>query len=258
MDNRWTAALRSGEDEPVCVVVRSNLIDTVSAEDLEDSSSGTERSSSSDTVSEQSFSNQNPLNNHHQTWVSDDESAANVSNSVTSSSLVQEVAGQASRPLLAQSGKEGLLLHSDGREEFPLDLKDDADQQACSETNKSESCKPCLYFKSKRGCLHGAACAYCHVDHTTMRTRRVRPCKAVRDRCKSKIGELLNKFSESVEDTDDLPSMLQENARAVLGNGVYSQRVLQGTRQAALAARSQASSSQDPQSSSARKSPISF
>ncbi|CAE8708465.1 unnamed protein product [Polarella glacialis] len=278
--DRWTAAIRSGEDDPVCVVVRNTFIDTVFAEDLEEensrqllrnqswsgpSSSGTECSSSSDAVSEQTFSNQgkvpNPSNYHHQIWVSDDESAANASNysgSVTSSSQVPEVAGHASRALLAQSGKEGLFLHSDGRAEFPLDLQDDADQQAWSETNKSESCEPCLYSKSKRGCPHGAACAYCHVDHATMRTRRARPSKAVRDRCKSKIGKLLIKLFESVEETDDVPSMLQENARAVLGNGVYSQRVLHFTRQGALAARSQASSSQDPQSSSARKSLISF
>ncbi|CAE8589165.1 unnamed protein product, partial [Polarella glacialis] len=43
------------------------------------------------------------------------------------------------------------------------------------------SCRPCLFFRSKQGCHRGESCDYCHLHP---KKSALRPCKAVRRRCK--------------------------------------------------------------------------
>ncbi|CAK0846169.1 unnamed protein product [Prorocentrum cordatum] len=47
------------------------------------------------------------------------------------------------------------------------------------------TCKPCLYFGTKRGCSNGVQCGFCHLPHAIK--RRPRPSKAVREQCRKRL-----------------------------------------------------------------------
>ncbi|CAK0846166.1 unnamed protein product [Prorocentrum cordatum] len=50
------------------------------------------------------------------------------------------------------------------------------------------TCKPCLYFGTKRGCSNGVQCGFCHLPHAIK--RRPRPSKAVREQCRKRLEML--------------------------------------------------------------------
>lgn len=59
---------------------------------------------------------------------------------------------------------------------------------AGSEFHNVGKCRPCHYVSTKAGCVNGAECLFCHLDHP--KRRRPRPCKSKRAKCKRLAASL--------------------------------------------------------------------
>jgi len=67
---------------------------------------------------------------------------------------------------------------------------------ATVELHNSGECRPCLYYNSKRGCMNGANCRFCHLAHG----KKTRPCKSKRTECKQIADMLHTVFGEESEE----------------------------------------------------------
>lgn len=77
-------------------------------------------------------------------------------------------------------------------------LKGNEDQQR---QHAAGACRPCLYHKTKAGCVNGAACGFCHLPHARP-ARRARPSKAERTHCKLLVA-MMDGMSEGDADAAD-------------------------------------------------------
>lgn len=59
---------------------------------------------------------------------------------------------------------------------------------AGSQLHGKGECKPCLFLKTKSGCLNGTSCRFCHQPHE--KRPRMRPCKSQRVQCKQMVRML--------------------------------------------------------------------
>eukprot|EP00927_Polykrikos_kofoidii_P000477 TRINITY_DN10174_c0_g1_i1.p1 TRINITY_DN10174_c0_g1~~TRINITY_DN10174_c0_g1_i1.p1 ORF type:complete len:159 (+),score=11.13 TRINITY_DN10174_c0_g1_i1:81-557(+) len=81
------------------------------------------------------------------------------------------------------------------------------------------TCKPCWYVGGRKGCRHGTSCSFCHMHHPDFKhvpTKRVRPCKAKRERLRRKREVLQGsetasqETEETIHESDDLRSQDSE------------------------------------------------
>ncbi|CAE6939406.1 unnamed protein product, partial [Symbiodinium sp. CCMP2592] len=77
---------------------------------------------------------------------------------------------------------------------------------ASSSRPSDHICRPCALLYSRRGCLRGSSCPYCH-EHTHRSSRggdvQHRPRKTLRNKIKGKMQEQLNEFDRSPERVHD-------------------------------------------------------
>lgn len=96
--------------------------------------------------------------------------------------------------------------------------------------HNSGECRPCLYHNSKRGCVNGNNCRFCHLAHG----KKTRPCKAKRNECKQIADMLHTVYGEDTEEFKQAATKLSAQSpymRTILGKPKATGRP--GQRQAA-------------------------
>lgn len=74
-----------------------------------------------------------------------------------------------------------------------------------------DTCEPCLFFFSNRGCSKGEACRYCH-QHDFVPPRG-RPTKAVREKIKARVYPLLQALHALDQSARDSASQCKDERR---------------------------------------------
>jgi hypothetical protein len=69
--------------------------------------------------------------------------------------------------------------------------------------NHPSFCKPCLLFWSRSGCPNGGSCTFCHMKHNR---KKMRPCKATRQRQRQFLDGYSARLAELEHDKQTLPS----------------------------------------------------
>lgn len=103
---------------------------------------------------------------------------------------------------------------------------------AMVDLHNAGECRPCLYYNSKRGCINGDTCRFCHLAHG----KKTRPCKSKRTECKQ-IADMLHTVfgEESVE--------FRQAATRLSAESTYMRTILGKTRPGAAAIAAGAASS---------------
>lgn len=92
----------------------------------------------------------------------------------------------------------------------------EAAQVAMAELHAAGNCRPCLYYNSKKGCMNGGECRFCHLAHRT----KARPCKSKRTECKQIADMLHSVFGEESEEFRQAANQLSAESpymRTILG-----------------------------------------
>jgi hypothetical protein len=63
--------------------------------------------------------------------------------------------------------------------------------------HNSGRCRPCVYWKSRAGCISGEQCKFCHMEDHPRKTNRPRPSKSKRLQCKQMVALVQTVFESN-------------------------------------------------------------